>query len=117
MYTLTITGLALSTVIGAYAWEQQITQTVLLDLAITADLAAAAMADDITQTIDYSALTQHVIAFARTHQHALIESLAYHLQQELVRTFPTIQQLQLTLHKPGAIAKAKSVAITLTWGR
>jgi dihydroneopterin aldolase len=113
--TLSITALELHSVIGVHAWEKQIPQKLLLDLEVGLDVAAAASSDDIQQTLDYSALATLLIDYAAETKHALIETLAHQLQQRILEKFPQVQTLLLTLHKPGALPKAKSVSVKINW--
>ena len=112
MDKLVISDIKLTTLIGIHPWEQQCPQNLRLDLALKTDAKRVAEQDNIAAAIDYDAVVKHIFAFIETHQCQLIETLAEHLAQEILKNFAT-SWVQITLHKPGALLNAKDVAITL----
>ena len=112
MDTLYIKDLALTTVIGVYAWERRIHQTILVSLEFSVDIKQAASNDDINQALDYATLAEQLQLFASNNSYQLIETLAENMAQLLLSQFP-IKHLRLQLSKPGAIANAKEVGIII----
>ena len=70
------------------------------------------LSDDLTRTIDYSAVCIAVREFAATRSDKLIETLAAALAEHLLQLFP-IQQVRLDLRK-FVLADAKYAAARLT---
>jgi dihydroneopterin aldolase len=56
-------GLKVDTIIGIYDWEREIKQTVILDIEMAHDIKKAAATDDIEDTLDYKAVSQHVVSW------------------------------------------------------
>lgn len=112
MDKLFIKELKVSTVIGVYAWERQIKQTIILDLEYAANTQAAAEKDEISATCDYVKVGERLINFIEGTQFQLVETLAHRcadlLQQEFQMTW-----LKLTVQKTGVFKPAKSVGITV----
>jgi dihydroneopterin aldolase len=76
-------GLRVDTVIGVYQWERRIRQTLRLDLELGADVAAAAVNDDIAAALDYYAVSVRVREFVEASEFRLVETLA-ELEAEMV---------------------------------
>ena len=70
------------------------------------------LSDDLTRTIDYSAVCMAVREFAAARSDKLIETLAAALAEHLIQLFP-IQQVRLELRK-FVLADAKYAAARLT---
>jgi dihydroneopterin aldolase len=68
--------------------------------------------DDLTRTIDYSAVCMAIREFAATRSDKLIETLAAALAEHLLRRFP-IQQVRLELRK-FVLTDAKYAAAVVT---
>ena len=81
MDTIFIKQLQVDTVIGVYDWEKEITQSLFLDLALTADQRSAAAADDIKLTLDYAVIAQRVTELITAAPIELIETVAERVAQ------------------------------------
>ena len=110
MDNLLVTGLTAKTRIGIHDWEQQILQTVVVDLELPCDLAK--VNDDIDNTIDYAKLSELVTHFIESNNFHLLETLASQLSDLVFSEFD-IHQLKLTVSKPNAISNAKNICIQL----
>ncbi|WP_346796095.1 dihydroneopterin aldolase [Halomonas sp. Bachu 37] len=115
MDRILIEALDVETTIGVYEWERTITQRLRLDLELATDIRPAAAADDIGLTLDYAAISQRIHAFAAEHAFALVETFAERLAACL-REEHGIAWLRLTVRKPGAVASAAAVGVTITRG-
>lgn len=110
MDTLTITGLTVNTRIGVHAWEQRISQRLLLDISLATDFRACA--DDLDKTIDYDKLCQEVTYFAESHAFQLIETVAEKVA-ELIRETFQVTDITVSVSKPDAIKNAKNIQVTV----
>lgn len=107
-----INDLKVETIIGVFAWEQKIPQTLYFDIAVKGDAKAPASTDDIAKTMDYTLLANFVTGFLKESKCKLIETLVETISDKLFERFP-ISWLRITLRKPGAISNAKEVGITI----
>lgn len=112
MDKLAITGIKFATLIGIHDWEKKCPQNLHLDIILQTNAQQAAVSDTIDNTLDYDRLVVHILTFVENTHFQLIETLAERLAQEVLNHFPT-NWVQITLHKPGALQKAKDVAITI----
>ncbi|GFO72306.1 7,8-dihydroneopterin aldolase/epimerase/oxygenase [Bathymodiolus japonicus methanotrophic gill symbiont] len=108
-------GLKIDTVIGIYDWEREIKQTVILDIEMAHDIKKAAATDDIEDTLDYKAVSQHVINFVEQSEFFLVEKLAEEINHTIRSTF-NVPWVKLTLNKKGAISGASDVGIIIERG-
>lgn len=110
-----IEGLEVDTLIGAYDWERNIRQCLLVDLDMAWDNTAPAKEDDLIQALDYAVVSSRITEFARGATFELVETFAERLA-ELLRTEFGIQWLRLRITKPGAVASARGVGVEIERG-
>ena len=108
-------GLRIDTVIGIYAWERRTRQTLIFDLEMSADIAAAAASDDIGDTLNYKAVAKRLIDFIGNSEFKLIETLAERTAELLLAEF-SINWLRLRVNKQGAVRGARDVGIVIERG-
>ena len=112
MDIIQINQLQLSTTIGIHAWEQKIKRRIILDLELGTDTIAAASSDDISNTIDYEALTQRLEQYASENSFQLLESLANKIADLILNEFGVLW-LRVKACKPHATKNIKSAAVTI----
>ena len=110
-----IEGLQIQTTIGFYAWEKEIKQTLVVDLAMGWNTAAAALNDELAKTLDYAEISEAIATFANANSVDLIETLAERLAQYLMTTY-SLPWLKLKIGKPGAVHNAASVGVEIERG-
>ena len=94
-----IVDLEVPTHIGVPDEERAAAQMLLVSLEMAvASFAPAAKADDVTLTVNYFDVAQHVKALAASRPRKLIETLAEELATDLLATFP-IRKLTLEIKK------------------
>lgn len=94
-----IEGLEVRTVIGIYDWEREIRQTVRLDLEMAWDISKAGQTDDITDTLDYFAVSQRLVRLAESSEFALVETLTEHCARVVLDEF-NVRWVRIKLSKP-----------------
>jgi len=112
MDTVYIKGLTTNTVIGVYDHERDIRQPLIIDLEMTCDTRAAGRSDEVTDALDYDAVSKRTIEFVENSNYFLIEAVAENLATLLLREFP-IQAISMRISKPGAVEKADDVGIII----
>ncbi len=109
---IVITGLAVNTVIGLYAWERLVRQTIELDLELTCDLHEAGASDRVGDTVDYKTLTNTVRERIASSGYLLIEALACDVAETCL-AHERVRRARVTVHKTGALRYAKNVAVVV----
>lgn len=110
-----IEGLTFQTTIGFYAWEKEIKQTLVIDLAMGWNTAQAAENDELAKTLDYAAISEAIVEFANANPVDLIETLAERIAAFLIGNYQ-IPWLRLKLMKPTAVHNATTVGVEIERG-
>lgn len=99
-------------VIGIYAWERRIRQTVLIDLDLAADNRRAAATDRIEDALNYKAVTKRVLEFAAASEFQLVETLAEGIAALLLEEF-ALPWVRVRVNKRGALRAAGDVGVVI----
>ena len=108
-----IRDLLVRTVVGIFEWEQQKKQDVLLNIVLHTDLEAAGKSDKIEDTLDYKELRNRIVSTVEDGRFFLIEAVAEQVS-EICLGDSKVQQVEVTVDKPGALRFARSVAVEIT---
>lgn len=110
-----IKQLEVITTIGVYDWEKTIQQKLYFDIEMAFDNRPAAATDDINLALNYFSVSERVNQFVQQHQFELIETMAERVAELIIKEF-SVPWIKLTLHKPGALAKAQSLGVQIERG-
>lgn len=111
-----IRGLEMDAVIGAYDWERDIRQRLVLDLDMAWDIRPAARSDDLTLALDYAAVSQRLLDYVGNSSFELVETLAERVAALVIDEFG-VPWLRLSITKPGAVTQATGgVGVTIERG-
>ena len=108
-----IRDLTLRCIIGVYPEERREKQDLVINIALECDHSAAAKSDKIEDAVDYKGIKKDVIQLVEASSFNLIETLADRIAQ-LCLSNPKVQQVVVTVDKPGALRFARSVAVEVT---
>ncbi len=108
-------GLKCECTIGVWEWEKAITQTLILDIELATDAKRAAENDDLTDALDYQAITERIQTYANEHTFQLIETLAERLAALILNEFET-SWVRIKLDKGQAVKGVKNVGIIIERG-
>ncbi len=107
--------LRIETIIGIWEWERKIRQTVIIDLEMSADIAKAAVSDDVADTLNYKSVAKRVQEFVGASSFQLVETLAERIAG-IIRDEFDVAWVRVKLHKPGAIRGSKDVGVEIERG-
>ena len=110
-----LNDLRIETVIGIYAWERQLKQTVVLDLEMGTDIRKAGETDALEDTLNYKEVAKRVIAYVETSRFQLVEALAEGIATLLLTEFQ-VPWLRLRLNKQGAVRGVRDVGVIIERG-
>lgn len=108
-----IRDLKVRCIIGIYEEERREKQDVVLNMTLAGDCSAAARSDDIAEAMNYKEIKKGVLRLAENSSFNLIETLAERVADECLR-HPRVQQVTVTVDKPGALRIARSVGCEIT---
>lgn len=111
-----IRGLRIEAVIGVYAWERQVRQTLVFDLEMAHDIGPAAAGDDLSLALDYHAVSLRIAELVEKACPELLETLAEQVSAMVMTEFG-VPWLCLSVTKPTALSQADGVGITIERGQ
>ena len=113
MHTLYLHGLKVHTTLGAYAYEQVLQQTLVLDVELTGDFSEAAKHDDLSAALDYAVVVQGIRQQLQTQHFKLIEAAAEHLAQWLLTHHDALRKVKIKLSKGGVLPDVRDTGIMI----
>ncbi len=114
--TIFINDLRVKAIVGVWAWERVVPQTVHIDLELAADATTAAGTDSIEHTVDYHAVAGRVTDFLEASSFQLIETVAERIAGLLTDEFG-LQWVKVTVHKTWAVTGYRDVGIEVQRGQ
>jgi dihydroneopterin aldolase len=116
MDTIRLRGLKVEGIVGVHDWERRLSRPLVIDLELATDAARAAKKDALKDALDYAAVAQAVAQVVATSEFQLLETLAERLAEKLQQDFG-VAWLKLEVHKPGAVAGAQDVSVSIERGK
>lgn len=107
-----IRDLSLRCIIGIFPEEREKKQDVIINVVMSADLTKAGQTDDINDTVDYKRITKAILAAIEPSSYGLIEKMAQ-VVADICFTDQLVQNVEVTIDKPGALRFAKASAVTI----
>lgn len=108
-----IRDLLVRCIVGVNDDERERKQDVLINITMYAELRRAATTDQIGDTVDYKAIKTNVVEMVEGSEYYLIERLAERIADTCLE-HGAVQQVDVTVDKPGALRFARSVAVSIT---
>ena len=108
-------GLRIDCIVGIWDWERSSKQTVVIDLDMACDVAAAARSDKINDALDYKAVSKRLMDFVGDSQYQLVETLAEKIASLLQKEFD-LTWVRVRVNKKGAIRGARDVGVEIERG-
>jgi len=110
-----INDLRLDILIGVYDWERKVPQTVQLDLEIGLPGRKAAQSDRLADTLDYAAIVARIEASLRENHFSLLEKLAEHVAQLIIRDFGS-PWVKVSVTKLAPLRSVRRLGVTIERG-
>ena len=111
-----IEQLEVITTIGAYDWEQEIKQKLVLDIEMAHDNRVAGKSDDVADALDYAQVSVAVLNHIGNGRFLLVERVAEEVAQLIMSQF-SVPWIKIRLTKPGAVPQAKGVGVVIERGQ
>ena len=108
-----ISQLHVDTIIGVYDFEKETKQSLYFDIEMLCDIKPAAKKDDINLALDYSKVSERVIAHTTSKPLELLETLVEQLAAIILAEFNT-HEVTIRVSKPAAVAQAQTVGVQIT---
>jgi dihydroneopterin aldolase/D-erythro-7,8-dihydroneopterin triphosphate epimerase len=108
-----IRELALRCIIGIYPEERCEKQDIVINVEMHCDLKKAGRSDDLNDTVDYKAIKKAILKLVEGSSFMLIEALAENIA-DIALSNPKVQQVVVSIDKPGALRFARSSAVEIS---
>ena len=112
MNAIVIHDLRVETRIGVYEWEQQLAQTIRLDIELGLPSDKVFESADFADALDYAAVVKRLQAFAADHPHKLMERFAQAVADVLMGEFQA-PWVKVRVAKLAPIAGVKELGIAI----
>lgn len=104
---------------GVFDNERSEGQIFRVDVTLHLDLTRASRSDQLSDTLDYGAISNLIEAEIVGEPYVLLEKLAGSIADKLMQEFSALKKIDVTVHKPQAPLKVKfqDVAVTVNRSR
>lgn len=107
-----IQDLLLRGIIGINAWEREVTQDILVNLTLFADVRQAAQTDSTEGLLNYRSVAKAIIAYVDSSEHYTVEALATAIARLCLVEHGAARAI-VRVEKPGALRFARSVGVEI----
>ena len=107
-----IRDLRLRCIVGIYPEERTNKQDVIINVVLWVDLRKAGASDAIEDTVNYKFVKKRIVSLVEGSDYQLIERMAEAIAA-ICLDEKTVEQVQVTVDKPGALRFARSVAVEI----
>ena len=111
---LTLKNLRFSVHLGCTPEEQALPQDILVTIVLFLDTREAAEADDLSRTVNYSALNRAITAHLVPSRYHLIEAMGAQLARLCLDFSPLIQGVTVKILKPAGIKNGDGAELEIT---
>lgn len=114
-----VSGLTLHAYHGVMAHEAKVGQTFGIDIVLDLDLSTAARSDKVADTVSYDKVVDCASKAFLGQRFKLIEAAAGSIADAILKDFPRVNAVKVTIHKPHApiAATFSDVGVTLSRAR
>ena len=109
-------GIEANCVVGVWEWEKQITQKIIVDIDVSAGIAASAATDELEDTLNYKALAESVIGMLEESRFQLIETMAEEVAKLVMKDF-SVAWIKVRINKGGAVKNVRNVGVEVQRGQ
>jgi dihydroneopterin aldolase len=104
--TTGLRSLQIDCIVGIYEQERRTPQTIVMDIDLDYDFAAAASSEEIGAAVDYDVVARGVTELVRRRAFQLIETMAEETAAMLLARLPQVRTIRLEIRKPAAVPAA-----------
>lgn len=107
--TLLLEGMRFFGYHGVYPEENVLGQRFVVDVSMELDLRPAAVDDELEATVDYFVVYDMVRAIVEGPARKLVETVVDECARTILKEFPLVDAVEVTMRKPGAPVKAPAI--------
>jgi dihydroneopterin aldolase len=99
---------------GVFDFERRDGQPFIVDAVLHLDLRPAGTSDDLTRTAHYGEVAEQVGSIITGAPFQLIEALAEKIAADILASYPVVEAVDITVHKPKAPIQVPFGDVTVT---
>ena len=103
-------------VVGLNEDERRKRQDILVNLTLVTDIRISAANDDIEGACNYRSVSKSIIRMVEASSYFTVEKLATEIARLIIENHP-VEEVTVSVEKPGALRFARSVGVTITRNR
>ena len=103
-------------IVGLNEDERSKRQDILVNLELATDIRTAAATDDIEGSCNYRTVSKSIIRIVEESSFFTVEKLATEIARMVLQDHP-VEEVTVSVEKPGALRFARSVGVTITRSR
>jgi FolB domain-containing protein len=103
-------------IVGLNEEERNKRQDILINLEMVTDIRPAAASDTLDGSCNYRSVSKSIIRLVEDSSYFTVEKLATEIARLVLEDHP-IEEVTVTVEKPGALRFARSVGVTVTRNR
>ena len=103
-------------IVGLNEDERRKRQDILVNLELVTDIRSAAESDDIKGSCNYRTVSKSIIRIVEESSFFTVEKLATEIARMVLQDHP-VEEVTVSVEKPGALRFARSVGVTITRNR
>lgn len=115
MFTITLKGVKVFAYHGVNPEETRDGQNFYFDVTAQTLTEASQLEDCLENTVSYAAINKLLIQKATERTFRLIESLSVYLAEEILKAFPTVYHVAVTVNKPHAPMRGEFENVSVTY--
>ena len=114
--TIFVTGIVIHARHGVMDHESEVGQRFVIDLELSIDLSESAHTDRLSDTVSYASVVATATSAFKDTNYKLLERAAGAVSDAIFATFPRVDAVKVTVHKPHAPIAAifEDVGVVLT---
>ena len=103
-------------IVGLNENERRKRQDILVNLELVTDIRTAAASDNIEEGCNYRSVSKSIIRMVEASSYFTVEKLATEIAHLILEEYP-VEEVTVSVEKPGALRFARSVGVTITRNR
>ena len=115
--TIELENLRVQCIVGVLPREREHEQDLFFDVVLELDLAEASRSDELSKTVDYTAVASLLTELATQGRFKLLETLAERAAERVLETQPRVRRVRLAVKKPGALQRASNTVVRVERSR
>lgn len=109
--TIELERLEIDCIVGILPFERKTPQKVFLDISMDLDFSAAAASENVSDTVDYTAIAQELTQLVKERRYQLIETMAVECADLVLERHHAVPRVAIAVHKPAAVPQARDTVV------